>query len=246
MNYKINNKGSILIYLLILISILFFLVFHEIFYSKLNYKLAVNYINKQQNYEDIKYVTYVVGEIIKNKNLYDEFFEDGFLNYYKNENLLKINKEEYYIKIEKEENKININNTKDEVIKNEILKNFKDEFDYDYLDSIADKILDWKDKDDYVRLHGAEKEDYKDKGYYPKNDNLISIFELLYIKDMRNDLFFKYDKKSHNYSGLLTLFTIYGNNTFRLYIKKKNKIYIVFFKIGNKKIKIIEWRLIKS
>ncbi len=246
MNYKLNNKGAVLIYLLILISVLFFLVFHGLFYSKLNYKLAINYVKKEQNYENIKLITYIVSDIIKNKNLYDDFFEEGFLKYYNNENPLKINKEEYFIKIEKESEKININTENDEKIKNAILKNFQDEYNYDYLDSISDKILDWKDKDDYVRLHGAEKEDYKDKGYAPKNSNLESIFELLYVKDMKNKLFFNYDDKKKLYSGLLTLFTIYSGDVYRLYIRKDNKIYIVFFKIGNKKVDILEWRLIKS
>ena len=239
-----NKRGAILIYLLILISVLFFLVFHGIFYSKLNYKLAINYVNKTENFEKLKYVTYIISLIIKNHSLYDDFFEYGFLNYYSTERLFKINNEKFYIKIEKEDKKININSASDTKIKEAILKKFENDYPYNYLDSITDKILDWKDKDDYVRLHGAEKDDYKNYGYYPRNGNFQSLFELLYVKDMKEKLFFDYNDKK--YSGILTLFTIYNKNVYRAYIKFEKRIYIVFFAFDRKGIRILEWRKIYS
>ena len=242
LNYKINNRGAILIYLLILISVLFFLIFHAIFYSKLNYKLAINYVKKNKDYENIKYITIIIGDIIKNQNLYNDFFDEGFLNFYKKRNKFKVDSKVYYLKVEKEDDKVNLNYAGDNAIKEKILKTFEDDFSYQYLDSISDKILDWRDKDNYVRLHGAEKEDYKDYGYFPKNDKFSSIFELLYVKDMQNKLFFNYNKKDKTFNGLVTIFTIYPKGTYRIYLWENDKLFIIFFTLKGKSIKIFDYR----
>ena len=137
-----NNKGSIVIYLLILISLLFFLVFRSIFYSKLNYMLVKNEINNQRIGEKLKLVTDIIFNLMTKKELYGSFFEEGFEKYYSKRRILKIGNEKFYILLESERNKVNLNKVNDNEIKEAIFDNLKDNFTTEYLDSISDKILD--------------------------------------------------------------------------------------------------------
>ena len=51
-------------------------------------------------------------------------------------------------------------------------------------DELIDAFMDWTDKDDAHRLHGAESDDsfYEDRGYEVKNDELDTLDELLLVK----------------------------------------------------------------
>lgn len=53
---------------------------------------------------------------------------------------------------------------------------------------ITDSIEDWIDQDDFVRLHGAESQDYATPGL-PRNDSPQSIDELLLVKNMTPSIF---------------------------------------------------------
>ena len=52
------------------------------------------------------------------------------------------------------------------------------------LDSLTDAFLDWRDPDDVVRPHGAERDYYAPLGRIPRNGPLRSIDELLEIRGM--------------------------------------------------------------
>jgi len=52
-----------------------------------------------------------------------------------------------------------------------------------------DSLRDWTDRDDFVRLNGAEKDDYERLGYRPRNQALVTIDEIALIRGMDPALF---------------------------------------------------------
>jgi len=73
-------------------------------------------------------------------------------------------------------------------------------------DTIVDSILDWKDADDLVRLHGAESDYYQSlpNPYKAKNANFDTLEELLLVKGMTYEIFFGGGGKK----GLVNFITI--------------------------------------
>ncbi len=109
---------------------------------------------------------------------------------------------EIRIKIVSEQGKININKAKKKLLEN-MIKYFDDDED-DRAVKIADAILDWRDTNDLVRLHGAEKAQYQDENlkYGPRNKPFQSIEELQLVLGVDQEL----------YKNLEPLITIYSKN----------------------------------
>lgn len=63
-----------------------------------------------------------------------------------------------------------------------------------------DSILDWRDKDSLVRLHGAEEMAYQSLGYQPRNDSFVSMEELQMVQGVTPELF----------QWMKLYFTVYG------------------------------------
>jgi general secretion pathway protein K len=106
----------------------------------------------------------------------------------------------FSVKIENEAGKVNINGADQNLLKM-ILNSF--ELDDDQKDIIVDSILDWRDKDDLRRMHGAEDEYYQSlpEPYHTKNDDFESLEELLLVKGVTPEIF---------YGGLKDIVTIYA------------------------------------
>ncbi|MCX7097267.1 MAG: type II secretion system protein GspK [Methylococcales bacterium] len=68
--------------------------------------------------------------------------------------------------------------------------------------NVVSAILDWRDKDDLIRLNGAEKDEYKEAGlsYAPRNKSFQSIEELQLVLGMEKELYY----------GLEPLITVYS------------------------------------
>lgn len=108
---------------------------------------------------------------------------------------------EIRIKIVSEQGKINLNKAKKKLLEN-MIKYFDDEDDRAV--KIADAILDWRDTNDLVRLHGAETAQYQDENlkYVPRNKPFQSIEELQLVLGVDQEL----------YKNLEPLITIYSKN----------------------------------
>ncbi len=65
--------------------------------------------------------------------------------------------------------------------------------DSDRIETLIDRIADWRDKDDAHRLNGAEKAEYEDAGRFPppKNANFNSVIELHQVLGVTNALYEK-------------------------------------------------------
>ncbi|HEX8948719.1 MAG TPA: hypothetical protein VF790_07150, partial [Dissulfurispiraceae bacterium] len=87
----------------------------------------------------------------------------------------------YTVSIMGESGKLDINTVSEAVLKNLLLNHgVKDE----EADGIVDCIMDWKDPDDLVRLHGAESDYYMSlpNPYKAKNADFDTLEELLLVK----------------------------------------------------------------
>ncbi|MCD6184534.1 MAG: general secretion pathway protein GspK [Deltaproteobacteria bacterium] len=106
---------------------------------------------------------------------------------------------EYKVKISNESGKININKATRSMLRM-LLEGF--DLDESEKDTIADSIMDWRDKDDLHRINGAEDDYYQslDDSYECKDDDFDAIEELLLVKGVTADIF---------YGGLESMVTIY-------------------------------------
>ena len=116
---------------------------------------------------------------------------------------------DYAVRITDESGKIDINTLND--TSGIILKTLLTQMgvqDED-ADTIVDSILDWKDADDLVRLHGAESDYYMSlpSPYKAKNANFDTLEELLQVKGMTYGIFFGNEGKK----GIVDFITITSN-----------------------------------
>ena len=94
------------------------------------------------------------------------------------------------VKIRAENGKIDLNTARTELLYG--LLESVNEFEEDYL-PLLQAILDWRDKNDQVRNHGAEDEYYRNAGldYGAKDGPFNSLDELLLVKGFTSELYRK-------------------------------------------------------
>lgn len=111
----------------------------------------------------------------------------------------------FSVVIKNEAGKININRA-DQNLLRMMLNGF--DLDDDEKDIIVDSIMDWRDQDDLLRLHGAENDYYQslDEPYNARNNDFESIEELLLVKGITPEIF---------YGGLKEIVTVYAEKTGR-------------------------------
>ena len=111
----------------------------------------------------------------------------------------------YLVKITDESGKININSAPEIVLRKLIEIMGIEGID---VDTVVDSIMDWKDPDDLVRLHGAESEYYQSlpNPYKAKNADFDTLEELLLVKGVTRELLYGNGKKK----GLIDFLTVQG------------------------------------
>lgn len=95
---------------------------------------------------------------------------------------------EIRVRVLSENGKIDINKA-DEALLTSLMAVTKQEIEKQQ--QLVNAILDWRDKNDLVRINGAEKMQYEDEGlaYHPANKNFQSIDELQMVLGMNNTIF---------------------------------------------------------
>lgn len=121
----------------------------------------------------------------------------------------KLGDTEYAVRVIDEGGKIDINKA-DEIILKGLLSSL--EVKEDDIDIITDSILDWRDPDDLVRLHGAENDYYMSlpRPYKPKNADFDSLEELLLVRGITSELLYGAEGKKR---GLIEFLTVYSKDT---------------------------------
>jgi hypothetical protein len=99
--------------------------------------------------------------------------------------------QEVVFSLEDENGKLNLNKGSEPQIREVILGLLQDE-DLEVADAIVDAILDWRDPDDLVRLHGAEDDVYEETipAYKPANGPFKLVEELLLVHGVTQELFY--------------------------------------------------------
>jgi general secretion pathway protein K len=129
--------------------------------------------------------------------------------------------------VEAESRKLNVNLAQPDQLKRALVRAGLDE---GMAEQLADVIADFVDQDDLTRLHGAEKDRYKQLGlpYSPFNGPLISMDQLLLVPGVTSQLFYGYargepspeerplgfslDAMFPRRDSLFHLLTVHGNN----------------------------------
>lgn len=95
----------------------------------------------------------------------------------------------YSVKVFDESGKVNINAASDIILKH-LFINLG--VPAEAVDTIVDSIMDWKDADDLLRLHGAESDYYSSlpNPYDAKNANFDTLEELLLVKGVTSALLY--------------------------------------------------------
>lgn len=95
----------------------------------------------------------------------------------------------YTVRITDESGKVDINTVSDVVLKN-LLINIG--VQGEEVDTIVDSTMDWKDPDDFHRLHGAESDYYMSlpNPYKAKNANFDTVEELLLVKGVTPEILY--------------------------------------------------------
>ena len=108
---------------------------------------------------------------------------------------------EYKVWMDNESGKVNINRAGMSLLRI-MLSPF--ELSEDESDVIVDSILDWRDKDSFHRLNGAEDDYYRflPEPYECKNDDFDCVEELLLVRGMTPEIF---------HGGLKNMVTVYGD-----------------------------------
>ena len=134
-------------------------------------------------------------------------------------NLLKVDKEQRWrasghiypvrfndadirIKIQSESGKIDINKANEKLLTGLMAQT---EADSILQQSLVNAILDWRDKDDLIRIDGAEKASYEaaDLSYHPRNKPFQTIEELRLVLGITAEIF----------EQLKTMITVYSKQT---------------------------------
>ncbi len=151
---------------------------------------------------------------------------------------LELNDQKVWVRRDIESSRPNLNTADETAIRDEIRRALGDDYAED-ADSVCDSILDWLDKDDLVRLEGAEAAYYEDLelGYGPANGPFKTLTELLLVKDVTPQLFLgdvlgqitrqqaesledidmEFDD-SFLLKGLIDIFTLFGEGVRRITI----------------------------
>lgn len=95
---------------------------------------------------------------------------------------------EIRLRIFSESGKIDINKADENVLRAIIKTTPAEEHQQQ---EIVDAILDWRDKDEWVRIHGAEAQQYRDAGlsYRPLNNDFQTLEELQLVLGMDDDIY---------------------------------------------------------
>jgi general secretion pathway protein K len=113
----------------------------------------------------------------------------------------------YRVRLVDESGKIDLNQAPEVILRNLLNGLDLPGGDKDLLvNTIVDSILDWKDPDDFHRLHGAENDYYQSlpQPYKAKNGFFDTVEELILVKGVTPEILYGNDQKS----GLVDLLTV--------------------------------------
>lgn len=131
---------------------------------------------------------------LRNPNPETRWIADGRIN------SMELDGAKIEIKVTDESGKIDLNRANEELLVG-LFASVGMEFDEAL--SLVDKVMDWKDADEEIRLNGAEDQDYFAAGYAhgAKDAPFDTVPELVQVMDIDYDLYLKLEPAITVYSG---------------------------------------------
>ncbi|RLB85190.1 MAG: hypothetical protein DRH24_02835 [Deltaproteobacteria bacterium] len=208
--YAADNKG-IALFLVLWVLVLLMVIVGEFCHAmKTELKITRNFKESTQAYYIARagMNTAIIGliedKISPPKATSEEDEEEGTIKWRINAAIPEIpfGQGRFEIRIENQSGKVNINRAGKDLLRM-MLSSF--DCDDNEKDVIVDSILDWRDKDRFHRLNGAEDDYYQGlpEPYDCKDADFDSIDELLLVKGMTEKIF---------YDGLKDMVTVYPHN----------------------------------
>jgi DNA uptake protein ComE-like DNA-binding protein len=177
-----RNEGSVLILILWVLVLLGFLSGEYLSHNRGNAALAYNAWHNLKLEESIQSVVALIASGY-GPNKAGSAGLGGW-------GPLSVKDVKLWVKVDSESTKTNINKASDAEIRGQVQKSFGEEMT-DEADEITDAILDWRDADDLVRVHGGEADYYTGLGlpYRPANGPFKVLTEMLLVKGISPSLF---------------------------------------------------------
>jgi type II secretory pathway component PulK len=177
-----KSDGSALIIVLWALVLIGFLAGQYLDHNRQKASLAVNAWDKLRQTESVESVlnlfstdSWPIASQMGKIGEWNRFSPDGI---------------ELWVKVDDESGRININSAPEGHIRDKILGLMGEEL-VNEADHLADAILDWRDEDELVRMHGAEVGFYQTSGldYAPANGPFKVLTEMLLVRGVTTDLF---------------------------------------------------------
>jgi general secretion pathway protein K len=202
-----SQRGIALLLVLWVLTILTAIVFSFALLTRTETHSTISFIERmQQRYYAEAGMERAIAEIIyRRKNLRNE--DAGIWKTDRTPYSDRVGDGRYSVRIIDESGKIDVNAASEILLKNLFLELGVKDGDADI---IVDSIMDWKDKDELHRLHGAESDYYQSlpNPYNAKNADFDALDELLLVKGMTPEILYgTTDKK-----GAIDLLTVYTKN----------------------------------
>ena len=202
-----SQRGIALLLVLWVLTILTAIVFSFALLTRTETHSTISFIERmQQRYYAEAGMERAIAEIIyRRKNLRNE--DAGIWKTDRTPYSDRVGDGRYSVRIIDESGKIDVNAASGILLKNLFLELGVKDGDADV---IVDSIMDWKDKDELHRLHGAESDYYQSlpNPYNAKNADFDALDELLLVKGMTPEILYgTTDKK-----GTIDLLTVYTKN----------------------------------
>lgn len=199
-----DKRGSVVIYVLFLITVMTAVLIKYSKEIKLKAMVSDNQYTKEIRIYELKNLasiigsSYITGEDPSVKNLGEKRGEVVY------------NNNSYDVFVLKESDLEDIN-TKDRAKLVEVLYKIFGDASTEKVDKLADSILDFTDRDDLVREKGGEKDSYSFEGL-PFNKNFSFPEEVKLVKHVgESDFFFEKVDNETVYDGIVARFTVWKN-----------------------------------
>lgn len=219
-----NEKGAVLV---LVLWVLVFLTLVGGFYAveaRIRSNLGQQAWDALQGREVIRSLLLVLGSRLAQPGaVLEEGSEDILFVVDGTTYTLDFEGQEVVFSLEDENGKLDLNKASEPQIREVILGLLQDE-DLEVADAVVDAILDWRDSDDLVRLHGAEDDIYEEviPVYKPANGPFKLVEELLLVHGVTQELFYgpltwesedQEELETNTWQGgLQDIFTVYNES----------------------------------
>ncbi len=187
-----NRKGSVIVYVLFMVSVISVVAFVSIRSVKSLYLESSLIPYRHSLALELKPIAMIGIKRFTSEMTVAKFRRSYGFNKLKRVYELETGSKSYRVVVEPEVGRISVNladrGTFERLFK-KVLEDKNYKFKKEDIDNLVDAMLDFRDRDDERRPYGAEREYYTSVGYQPKNAFLSSLSELLWVRGISEEIY---------------------------------------------------------